>query len=115
MDAAHHVRLWIALVGMFLLLGGCQANKYVTPGGPADLNAMGITQAQVDKMTDVEIAARMARRPAASFPAALAVLRVQGEGYRSYNSVGYGTGRCTIVTNSGDSYTRRPTSAMIDL
>ena len=99
MDAARHVRLWIALFGMLLLLGGCQANKYVTPGGPADLNALGITQAQVDAMTDVEIAARMSRRPAASFPAALAVVRVQDEGYRSYTGVGYGTGRYTIVTN----------------
>lgn len=99
MDAARQGRFFLALAAMILLLGGCQANKYVTPGGPADLAAMGITRAQVDQMTDVEIAARMSRRPAASFPAALAVMRIQGAEYRSYTGVGYGSGSCTIVTN----------------
>ena len=99
MHAAIRLNVLLGFVGLLLVLGGCHTSRYVTPGGPADLNALGISASEAAKLTDVEIAARMARRPAASFPAALAVIRVQGEGYRNYSSVGYGVGRCTIVTN----------------
>jgi hypothetical protein len=84
--------------GFAALLGGCQTVKYATPGGPADFRALGLSPAQADSLTDSDIAERLSRRPAASFPAAIAVVRVQGQGYSSYTAQGYGRGRYTIVT-----------------
>lgn len=57
--------------------------SYVTPGGPADFRALGITPELQETLADPGIAALMDRRPAASFPASIAVARVQGRGYRS--------------------------------
>ncbi len=79
-------------------LGGC-AGKYVTPGGPADFRALGISRQEADAITDTSIAERMSRRPAASFPASIALVRVQAGGYYSHSSRGIGSGRYTILTN----------------
>jgi hypothetical protein len=49
-------------------------------------------------MTDYDIGQRLARKPAASFPAAIAVVRVQGAGYSSYTARSVGTGAYSIVT-----------------
>ena len=81
-----------------LLLGGCSGVKYVTPGAPADFRALGLTAAEADSLTDHDISARLSRKPAASFPAAIAVVRVQGAGYVSYTSRGVGRGPYSIVT-----------------
>ena len=76
--------------------GGCAT--YTTPGGPADFRALGLTQAQADAMTTDGVREALNRKPAAGFPAAIAVTRLQGQGYRSYTRQGYGTGAFTVVT-----------------
>ena len=66
---------WLALVAT--LAGSATAcSTYTTPGRAANL-------AEIDR---VDIRTEMERRPAASFPARLAVVRVQASGYRSYSA-----------------------------
>jgi hypothetical protein len=74
----------IALVFAAVLLTGCRAS-YTTPGGPADFRALGITAQHADALTDGDIRERLDRKPAASFPATVAVIRVQDGRYRSYS------------------------------
>lgn len=90
--------LGAAIIAGALLLGGCQSVKYTTPGGPADFRALGLSPAEAESLTDYDIGQRLARKPAASFPAAIALVRVQGEGYRSYTSRGRGSGPYSIIT-----------------
>ena len=75
---------------------GCAS--YVVPGGPADFRALGITAAEQELRTDRAIAVAMSRKPAASFPARIAVARLQDAGYRNYSSYAYGSGRATVQT-----------------
>jgi hypothetical protein len=75
----------------------CGCASYRTPGGPADFRALGITEQAVRDNTDFSIAQRLDRKPLAGFPAAIAVVRVQGRGYRSYTAEGYGSGSYTVV------------------
>ena len=70
------------------LLPGCSA--YTTPGG-------GISLFEVAS-NDVEIQERFDRKPAARFPAHLAVARIQRSGYRSHTVDSYGEGRYSVVT-----------------
>ncbi|MFM9957806.1 MAG: hypothetical protein ACKVZJ_07000 [Phycisphaerales bacterium] len=74
----------VFLAAFAALLGGCRA-QYTTPGGPADFRALGITAQHADALTDGGIRERMNRKPAASFPAVVAVVRVQDGRYRSYS------------------------------
>lgn len=82
---------WGALIAcMPVVLGGCASGKYVTPGrGVSPQSLVGV---------DADIAERMARTPAARFPATVATVRVQDKGYRSYRSEGYGSGNYSVVT-----------------
>lgn len=90
-------------VGMILmalaaaLASGCHA-RYVTPGRPADFRALGITPEHADVLTDASIAEKMSKRPLASFPATIAVLRIQDRRYWGYNDTSYGTGAYSAVT-----------------
>ncbi len=77
------------------LLGGCAT--YQVPGGPADFNALGITDEQQKGMTEDTITRELAKRPAASFPANIAFVRVQDRGYRSYGTYGHDIGSYSIV------------------
>jgi hypothetical protein len=87
----------VALVALLAVwLSGCAS--YKVPGGPADLRAMGVSEAFVEQNTDAAIAARLALKPLAGFPTAIAVVRVQDRGYVSYTARGYGEGRYTVVT-----------------
>jgi hypothetical protein len=65
---------------------GCAT--YTTPGGGISIPAI----------TEGDIGEALAREPAARFPAHLIVARVQGPGYVSYSSRGYGNGGYTVVT-----------------
>jgi len=69
-----------------LVLGGCAT--YKTPGGAVS----------IPEITAPDIAEAMAREPAATWPARLIVARVQGPGYVSYTSTGYGRGRFSVIT-----------------
>ena len=75
-----------ASAGLFGLTG-CYS-EYVTPGAAANLEGF----------EDPGLADIAARRPQAPFPARLAVVRVQGSGYRAYNLSSHGHGRFSVVT-----------------
>lgn len=85
----------VAFLALFAL---ASCASYTTPGRAADFQALGITKREQLDRTDMPIEAQMARRPAASFPANIALVRVQDRGYYSYSAQGYGSGRFTIVT-----------------
>lgn len=75
-----------ALAAAVLLAFGCQAT-YRTPGGPAPIG----------EMTAPSIAERLATRPEASFPATVALVRVQSRDYWSYSTAGVARGGISIV------------------
>lgn len=79
-----------------LSLGGCAT--YVTPGAAADFHAMGISKATADNLSDMDVEMAMNRKPAAAFPTAIVLVRLQGDSYRSATTSGYGRGRYTVVT-----------------
>lgn len=76
----------IACVFAALAVGGCAS--YRTPGP-------GVS---IPDITSPNIAEAMARKPAASWPARIIVVRVQGPGYESYSTRGVGVGRFSVVT-----------------
>ncbi|MEX2218268.1 MAG: hypothetical protein WD749_05860 [Phycisphaerales bacterium] len=80
-----------------LLIPGC-AVSYRVPGKAADFRALGITEQEAADRTDPAVAERLSRLPAAGFPAVIAAIRIQGEGYRSYSGWGHGEGLATVVT-----------------
>lgn len=89
--------LFVAATAFTIALGsGCA--QYQVPGGGADFRALGITQDEQDALSTDTIAQELARRPAASFPAVIATVRVQDQGYRSYSNRGYNLGDVSIVT-----------------
>jgi len=69
-----------------LSVTGCAS--YRTPGS-------GVS---IPEITAPDIAEAMSRQPAASWPARLIVVRVQGAGYQSYSTQSYGEGRFSVVT-----------------
>ena len=91
-------RVCALMLAAFALSGCSSTMKYYVPGEPADFRALGITQTEAEAQTDASIARRLDRKPLARFPTSIAVVRVQGSGYRSYTSVGRGDGRFTVVT-----------------
>lgn len=78
------IRFYFAVV-VSLLFAGCAS--YTTPGGPA----------QLSDLASPNINQLMAQRPAANFPARLAVARVQASGYTAYDSTSFGAGRYSVV------------------
>jgi len=68
------------------LLAGCAS--YRTPGA-------GVS---IPSITTPSVAEAMARKPAATFPARIAVVRVQAAGYVSPTNRGYGYGAFTVLT-----------------
>ena len=79
------IRFTVALFAA-ALLGGCQ--HYVTPGG-------GVS---IPEITTPSVADALARKPAAVFPARIALVRVQASGYASPSNRGYGYGAYSVVT-----------------
>jgi hypothetical protein len=75
-----------AAVMALALTSGCA--HYVTPGA-------GVS---IPEITDAGIADTLARKPAATFPAHLVIVRVQASGYESASNRGYGGGRYSVVT-----------------
>lgn len=76
----------VLLGAVFLVLVGCAS--YTTPGGGVRLG----------QLADSDINELMAKQPAATFPANIAVARVQAPGYQSYKVSSFGTGRYSVVT-----------------
>ena len=82
-------RHWTTALLLISLIAtsGC-ATHYITPAG-------GVTLAD---MADTDLRSYYEREPASAFPAAIAVVRVQGQGYETLTSRGYGRGRYSVVT-----------------
>lgn len=79
---------WLVLVGAFAAaVSGCAS--YVTPGEGVSMSSLS---------GDSDIRERFERKPSATWPARVAVCRVQSGGYRSYRSQGHGEGRYSVVT-----------------
>jgi len=87
---------WIVASALMLTSIGCAS--YVTPGGPADLSVMGVTDQMKAAKTPNEIQSSFDRKPLATFPTSIAVARVQASGYSSRSNVSYGSGAYSVVT-----------------
>ncbi len=79
----------VFVLGLMLVVG---CASYVPPAGRANLAAISSPTVQES----------FSARPAAAFPAGIAVVRVQAAGYSNYNTVReggvYGSGRFSVVT-----------------
>ncbi|TQV72293.1 hypothetical protein FLL45_18930 [Aliikangiella marina] len=73
------------LILLMLVISGCAS--YTTPGGPAKLS----------ELSESSINELMANRPAAAFPANIALVRVQSSSYSAYRAQVYGQGRYSVV------------------
>lgn len=76
----------ISALAAIVLLSGCAS--YRTPGA-------GVS---IPDITSPNVAETLARKPAASWPARIIVVRVQAAGYESYSNRGTGQGRYSVVT-----------------
>src|SRR5207248_2528654 len=79
------VRAWMT-IGMLTsaaLLGGCGAHSYITPGRGAQMSLFCGPPTVKDTLTDPGVREVLIKQPLASFPAGLAVARVQEPGYRN--------------------------------
>lgn len=87
-NKTQHFTLLIAVA----LLTGCSraflTPDYMTPGGGVEML----------EITDADLKSYYDTRPATTFPASIAVIRVQDSGYQSHSHHGYGSGRYSIVT-----------------
>jgi hypothetical protein len=95
---------FVVACGGLGIMTGCLPTRYVTPGGPARFSDLGLspqagplTAVEREQLTDSEIRRRLALKPLASFPAALAWAQVQESGYSAYGRQGYGRGRASVV------------------
>jgi hypothetical protein len=77
---------FVALFLGALLLSSCAS--YITPGRRADLSLF----------TDPRVKKAYTARPAIRFPANLALVRIQENGYRSESAQGVGAGAYSVVT-----------------
>lgn len=91
------MRIMTALI-VCAMLTGC-ATSYTTPGRGAQLAMFGAAEAERKQGTDAGIQAALEKKPLASFPASLAVARVQAAGYASRTSQGWGSGQYCVVTS----------------
>jgi len=82
-----HIVNGLAVISV-LVFAGCAGVQYVTPGAAANLEAI----------DNAGIKERFQTKPAAPFPARIAVVRIQQSGYYSYGSSSYGEGNYSVVT-----------------
>jgi hypothetical protein len=82
-------RLVISALLAWITLGLSGCVSYTTPGGPVDLT--GIQSADIEEL--------MSREAVATFPALVAVARVQSSGYESLTAETSGNGAYVVVTN----------------
>ena len=79
------------------LLTGCAT--YNTPGRGAQMALFAPREAEKLANTDFGIKQVLDKKPLASFPASLAVARVQASGYASRTAQGWGVGQYCVVTS----------------
>jgi hypothetical protein len=92
--------LRLIAISTIALLAGCAS--YATPGRGAQMDLFGggspaSPQAKAAN-TDAGIQQVLDKKPLASFPASLALVRVQAPGYISYTARGWGGGAYTVLT-----------------
>ncbi len=88
----------LPLLALSLLTGCVPSSRYLTPGPPASFFALGLTQGEVEALTDHDIRSLYERKPATTIPAVVGIAHLQGKEYRSYTSRGYGQGEFTLVS-----------------
>jgi hypothetical protein len=76
----HILPLLLLLVPLF---AGCES--YSAPGERADFSKLGLTTQTVERLTDSTVQQALDKRPLVTFPASIAVVRVQGPTYNSYS------------------------------
>ena len=87
----------LTLLPVLALFTGCAS--YTVPGPAADMQTFGIAPPELrEQQTDFAIREHLDKEPLASFPARLAIARVQDSGYRSYRLGSYGRGAYSVVT-----------------
>ena len=86
----------IDLLVLLLLVTGCAS--YTTPGRGAPMELFGASLQEQRSKTDQGVQTILDKRPLASFPAGVAVARVQAVGYQSRSNCGFGTGQYSVVT-----------------
>ncbi|HVS72301.1 MAG TPA: hypothetical protein VHQ47_13680 [Phycisphaerae bacterium] len=75
---AIHTLLFLPIL---LLFGGCAS--YTVPGAPADLSKLGVDAQKRAALTDFSVRQELAKQPVATFPVAIAIVRVQAPDYAS--------------------------------
>jgi hypothetical protein len=85
---SNHMKQTVGVVVLCVILAAGCAKRYMTPGAGMD----------VSSIADARVREAMEAEPAASFPATVAIVRVQGSGYRSYSNASYGYGAFSVVT-----------------
>lgn len=88
---------YITLTILITTLIGC-GFSYITPGRGADLSAFGLTNELRESLTDSSIQRALDKKPLATFPVTLAIVRVQDSGYYSYNVRSHGHGKYSVIT-----------------
>ena len=90
--------LRVATLGIAVAVAGCASN-YVTPGRGANLAMFGATPELKESAGDPSVVLAGGRQPLASFPTAIAVVRVQASGYRSATTPqSFGRGQYSVLT-----------------
>lgn len=91
-------KLFLMLIALgALMISGCAS--YSAPGRGAEMQMLGAPgNAAMGPGTDSQIRTSFNKSPLASFPASIAVVRVQDVGYQSPTATGWGVGRYSIVT-----------------
>jgi hypothetical protein len=84
----HRLPMIHKLLSLFLAFSLTSCSSYVTPGRQADLSTF----------TDPSVKKAFVARPAIKFPANIALVHVQGGGYRSESAKGQGQGAYSVVT-----------------
>jgi hypothetical protein len=104
---SHSMCRWIRCLSVAIVIAGfCGCNSYTVPGRGANLNLMAADSGTSNPTAgdngsaktagrDIEI---MQRTPTASFPAHIAVVRIQEPGYKSMTNEGIGGGRYSVIT-----------------
>jgi hypothetical protein len=75
--------LFTLLAVLLISLAGCEA--YTAPGRAADFSKLGLTPEGAAALTDYSVQQALSKKPLVTFPASIAVVRVQASDYNSYS------------------------------
>lgn len=89
----------IGIFSVLISLAACGCTSYTTPGRGANFKELGLSPQARRDATDFAPQEALDKKPLATFPTAIAVVRIQSPGYYARGCPTYGTGRYTIVTS----------------